>query len=109
MWFSSINQNYGLSTTTFDFNEEANVKMTLRLESNPYPQILFKSSLLKIQQQYNGNGYIDYTSNLPSLKCEDSGNFSIQASNGIPYAFTRTVNFKISCKLIYSSIFITNM
>ncbi|CAC5402593.1 unnamed protein product [Mytilus coruscus] len=99
IWFSSNNQRYGGRTpTTFNFNEKVNVKMTLRVESNPDPQIMLKSSLLKIQQINKGNGYIDFISNLPSLKCEDSGNFSIQASNRIPYADTRTVNFKISCK-----------
>ncbi|XP_052062961.1 neural cell adhesion molecule 1-like isoform X2 [Mytilus californianus] len=99
IWFSSNNQRYGVRTpTTFNFNEKVNVKTTLRVESNPDPQIMFKSSLLKIQQINKGNGYIDFTSNLPSLKCEDSGNFSIQASNRIPYADTRMVNFKISCK-----------
>ncbi|CAC5416363.1 unnamed protein product [Mytilus coruscus] len=99
IWFSSNNQRYGVRTpTTFNFNEEVNMKMTLRVESNPDPQIMFKFSLLKIQQINKGNGYIDFISNLPSLKCEDSGNFSIQASNRIPYAETRTVNFKIYCK-----------
>ncbi|CAC5416360.1 unnamed protein product [Mytilus coruscus] len=99
IWFSSNNQRYvGRTPTTFNFNEEVNVKMTLRAESNPDPQIMLKSSLLKLQQINKGNGYIDYIYNLPSLKCEDSGNFSILASNGIPYADTRTVNFKICCK-----------
>ncbi|OPL32656.1 hypothetical protein AM593_07624, partial [Mytilus galloprovincialis] len=36
IWFSSNNQNYGLSNpTTFNFNEELHVKMTLRMESKP--------------------------------------------------------------------------
>ncbi|XP_052062349.1 uncharacterized protein LOC127702263 isoform X3 [Mytilus californianus] len=99
IWFSSNDQRYEVRTpTTFDFNEEVNVKMTLRMESNPGPQIMFKSSLLKIQRINKGNGFIDYISNLPSLRCEDSGNFSIRASNGIPFADTRTVNLKICCK-----------
>ncbi|CAC5402594.1 unnamed protein product [Mytilus coruscus] len=99
IWFSSNNQRNGVrSPTTFNFNEEVNVKMTLRVESNPDPQIMFKSSLLKMQPINKGNGYIEYISNLPSLKCEDSGNFTILASNGIPYADTRTVNLKICCK-----------
>lgn len=78
--------------------------MTLRVESNPDPQIMFKSSLLKMQPQYKDNGYIDYISKLPPLKCEDSGNFSIQASNGIPYADTRMVTLKIHCKYSIRSI-----
>ncbi|CAG2242239.1 unnamed protein product [Mytilus edulis] len=99
IWFSSDNQRYGLRTPgTFIFNEEENVKMTLRVESNPDPQIIFKSSLFKMQPIKMGNGYTDYTSNLPTLKCVDSGNFSIQASNGIPYADTRMVTLEIRCK-----------
>ncbi|XP_063441916.1 neural cell adhesion molecule 1-like [Mytilus trossulus] len=99
IWLSSDRQrNRVRSPAAFFLNEEEHVKMALRVESNPDPQIMFKSALLKIKLQYKGNGYIDYTSNLPSLKCEDSGNFPIQASNGIPYADTRTVNFKICCK-----------
>ncbi|XP_071173896.1 neural cell adhesion molecule 2-like [Mytilus edulis] len=100
IWLSSYNESYGLSTpTTFKFNEEVNVKITLRMESNPDPQILFNSSLLNIKIiNTKINGYIDYISNLPSLKCEDSGNYPILARNGIPYADTRTVNLKICCK-----------
>ncbi|XP_063443132.1 titin-like [Mytilus trossulus] len=72
--------------------------MTLRVESNPDSKIMFRSSLLKIQQINKGNVYTDYTCNLPFLKCEDSGNFSILARNGIPYADTSMVNLKIHCK-----------
>ncbi|OPL32764.1 hypothetical protein AM593_03509, partial [Mytilus galloprovincialis] len=89
IWFSSDKQRNEVRTpAAFSFNEEENVKMTLRVKSNPESQITFKSSLLKIQRRSKGNGYIDYTSYLPSLQCEDSGNFSILASNGIPYADT---------------------
>ncbi|CAG2227485.1 unnamed protein product [Mytilus edulis] len=100
IWLSSNNESYGLSTpTTYNFNEEVIVKMTLRMESNPDPQILFNSSLLKFKIiNIKINGYIDYISNLPSLKCEDSGNYQILARNGIPYADTRTVSLKIYCK-----------
>ncbi|XP_071174124.1 nephrin-like isoform X2 [Mytilus edulis] len=99
IWFSSdIQKNRVRTPATFIFNEEENVKMTLRVESNPDSQITFKSSLLNIQHINKYNRYTYYTSNLPSLKCEDSGNFSIQAINGIPYADTRTVNLKIWCK-----------
>ncbi|CAG2200304.1 unnamed protein product [Mytilus edulis] len=100
IWLSSNNESSGLSTpTTYNFNEEVIVKMTLRIESNPDPQILFNSSLLKFKIiNIKINGYIDYISNLPSLKCEDSGNYQILARNGIPYADTRTVSLKIYCK-----------
>ncbi|VDI01159.1 Hypothetical predicted protein, partial [Mytilus galloprovincialis] len=99
IWFSSDKQRNEVRTTAaFSFNEEEHVKMTLRVKSNPESQITFKSSLLKIQRSNKDNGYIDYTSYLPSLHCEDSGNFSILASNGIPYADTSMVNLKIHCK-----------
>ncbi|VDI38057.1 Hypothetical predicted protein, partial [Mytilus galloprovincialis] len=100
IWLSSNNESSGLSTPiTYNFNEEVIVKMTLRIESNPDPQILFNSSLLKFKIiNIKINGYIDYISNLPSLKCEDSGNYQILARNGIPYADTRTVSLKIYCK-----------
>ncbi|CAG2218768.1 unnamed protein product [Mytilus edulis] len=108
IWFSSGNQRKRVRTPeTFSFNEEENAKMTLRVESNPDSKIMFRSSLLKIQQINKGNEYTDYTCNLPSLKCEDSGNFSILASNGIPYGDTSIVNLKIqfvpnTAKVIYS-------
>ncbi|XP_071174121.1 neural cell adhesion molecule 2-like [Mytilus edulis] len=99
IWFSSGNQRKRVRTpATFSFNEEENAKMTLRVESNPDSKIIFRSSLLKIQQTNKGNEYTDYTCNLSSLKCEDSGNFSILASNGIPYGDTSIVNLKIQCK-----------
>ncbi|XP_076111618.1 uncharacterized protein LOC143079875 [Mytilus galloprovincialis] len=99
IWFSSDKQRNEVRTpAAFSFNEEEHVKMTLRVKSNPESQITFKSSFLKIQRSNKGNGYIDYTSYLPSLHCEDSGNFSILASNGIPYADTIMVNLKIHCK-----------
>ncbi|XP_063442514.1 uncharacterized protein LOC134722818 [Mytilus trossulus] len=98
-WLRSNNESYGLiNPPTFNFNEEVKVEMKLRVESNPDPQIMFNSTLLKIQPIHKGKQYIDYISNIPSLKCEESGNFSIQASNGIPYADTRTVNLNIYCK-----------
>lgn len=82
---------------TYNFNEDVNIRTTLRINSNPESKLLLRSSL-KIYQLNHTKVATDYKSKLPSLKCEDSGNFEIQARNGIPYGDNRTVNFIISCK-----------
>ncbi|CAC5421651.1 unnamed protein product [Mytilus coruscus] len=99
IWFSNKSEIYrsGTSNTNY-FNEDVYSKMTLRIESNPDPRIMFNSSLLTIHRSDKGNGYTDYISKLPSLKCEDSGNVTIRAVNGIGNGDTRTVNLQIYCK-----------
>ncbi|CAG2200303.1 unnamed protein product [Mytilus edulis] len=69
--------------------------MTLRIESNPDSQLILRSSFLKTYQLNYSKSATDCKSKLPSLKCEDSGIYQIQASNGIPYGDNITVNFKI--------------
>ncbi|CAC5374222.1 unnamed protein product [Mytilus coruscus] len=99
IWFSNKSEIYRSGTSnTYYFNEDVYSKMTLRIESNPDPRIMFNSSLLEIHRSETGNGYTDYISKLPSLKCENSGNFTIRAVNGIGNGDTRTVNLQIYCK-----------
>lgn len=88
--------------TTYNFNEDVNIMTTLRINSNPESK-LFLRSYLKIYQLNHTKVATDYKSKLISLKCEDSGNFEIQARNGIPYGDNKTVNFIISCKYSVSS------
>ncbi|CAC5381193.1 unnamed protein product [Mytilus coruscus] len=74
IWFDDTSQRYRLSTPiTFNFSEDI-------LESN------------------KANGYIDIRSKLPSFKCEDSGEFTIRAINGIAHGDTRKVNLTILCE-----------
>ncbi|XP_076105775.1 protein turtle homolog B-like [Mytilus galloprovincialis] len=100
IWFDDTSQLYRLSSpNTFNFSEDVNLQITLRIESNPTnPKIMFNSSSLEIQYSIKGNGYIDYQSTLPSLNCEDSGEFTIRAINGISNGDTRKVNLTILCK-----------
>lgn len=88
--------------TTYTFNETVNVTMTLNIESNPDAQLHLNSSLLKIDRLNYTKKAQNYTSKLPSLKCENSGIFQIQASNGILNGETRTINLTIYCK--YSNL-----
>ncbi|XP_052059599.1 uncharacterized protein LOC127700216 [Mytilus californianus] len=99
LWLSDKNEPYEWSNGTIhSVSEDVNLKITLSIESNPDPQIVLSSSLMKFPPlRYTKRG-IEFLSELPSLKCEDSGNFTIQAINGIKYGDTRTVNLMIYCK-----------
>ncbi|CAC5401518.1 unnamed protein product [Mytilus coruscus] len=93
------NETYEWSNATiYSFIEDVNLKIKLSIESNPDPQLVLSSSLMKFPPlRYTKRG-IEFLSELPSLTCEDSGNFTIQAFNGIKYGDTRTVNLMIYCK-----------
>lgn len=76
-----------------------NQKIKLRIESNPDPQLEFNSSLLIVSSLRSTNKKNEFSTQLPSLKCEDSGNFTLHARNGIGYGDNRTVKLVIFCKL----------
>ncbi|XP_052059593.1 uncharacterized protein LOC127700214 isoform X1 [Mytilus californianus] len=99
LWLSDNNETYEWSNATiYSFSEDVNLKIRLRIESNPDPQLVLSSSLMKFPPlRYTKRG-IEFLSELPSLTCEDSGNYTIQAFNGIKYGNTRTVNLMIYCK-----------
>ncbi|CAC5373118.1 unnamed protein product [Mytilus coruscus] len=99
LWLSDKNETYEWSNATiYSFSEDVNLKIRLSIESNPDPQLVLSSSLMNFPPlRYTKRG-IEFLSELPSLTCEDSGNYTIQAFNGIKYGDTRTVNLIIYCK-----------
>lgn len=104
MWLRNNDKTSAVANgTTYNFSEEKNITMTLRIESNPDSQLILRSSFLKTYQLNYSKSATDCKSKLPSLKCEDSGIYQIQASNGIPYGDNITVNFKIYCKYSVNS------
>ena len=40
-----------------------------------------------------------YTATLPVLKCENSGNYTIEVDNGITYSVKKNINLVVQCKL----------
>ena len=92
------------TTNNFNFSEDVNVSLLLRIDSNPDPKVMLNSSFLAIQNSTKGNGYIEYIYILPHLKCEDSGEFTIRAINGIANGDTKKVNLTILCKYSYMSL-----
>ncbi|VDH92933.1 Hypothetical predicted protein [Mytilus galloprovincialis] len=98
-WITDKNEEYGLlNPKNYSFSEEVNLKVTLYIESNPKPQLGLNSSLLKFTPLSYTESSRYYKSNLPLLKCEASGKYTIQAFNGIEYGDTKTVNLIINCK-----------
>lgn len=99
LWLSDkIRTDEWSNATIYCFSEDVNLKLRLRIESNPDPELVFSSSLIKLHPlRYTKRGN-EFLSELPPLKCEDSGNFTIQARNGIEYGDARTVNLMIYCK-----------
>lgn len=86
-------------TFSYSFSEVNNLTLSLRIDSNPDPpHIVIHSSLLKFPSLLYTKQNDDFSIKLPSLKCENSGNYTIQASNGIAYGANRTVNLEINCK-----------
>ncbi|CAC5390288.1 unnamed protein product [Mytilus coruscus] len=99
LWLSDKNVTYGsTSPAIYSVSEGNHLTIKLRIKSNPDPQIVIHSSLLKFPTLLYTKLSDDFTTKLPSLKCENSGNFTIQASNGIAYGDNRTVNLEIKCK-----------
>ncbi|XP_076111835.1 nephrin-like [Mytilus galloprovincialis] len=99
LWLSDKNETYGSGRhTKYSFNEGNHLTITLRIKSNPDPQIVINSSLMKFPTLLYTKWSDDFTTKLPSLKCENSGNFTIHASNGIAYGDRKTVNLEIKCK-----------
>ncbi|VDI77324.1 acylglycerol kinase [Mytilus galloprovincialis] len=99
LWLSDKNETYGSGRhTIYSFNEGNHLTITLRIKSNPDPQIVINSSLMKFPKLHYTKRSDDFTTKLPSLKCENSGNFTIHASNGIAYGDKKTVNLEIKCK-----------
>ncbi|CAC5392017.1 unnamed protein product [Mytilus coruscus] len=86
------------NATAYSYNEGMNPKITLRIESNPDPQLELNSSLLIVSPLSSTKQTNEFSTQLPSLKCEDSGNFTIHARNGIAYGDNRTVKLVICCK-----------
>ncbi|VDI29986.1 Hypothetical predicted protein [Mytilus galloprovincialis] len=99
LWLSDkIENNEWSNAKIYSFNEVVNLKIKLSIESNPDPQLVLSTSLITFPPlRYTKKG-IDFLSELPSLRCEDSGNYTIQAFNGINYGDTRSVNLMIYCK-----------
>ncbi|CAG2188215.1 unnamed protein product [Mytilus edulis] len=97
-WLSDKSETYVSNPTTYSLNEDVLPKMTLRIESNPDPQLVLSSSLVSFPPLKYTKSDTNFSSKLPSLTCEDSGNFTIQAVNGIKYGDNRTINFVIRCK-----------
>ncbi|CAG2190526.1 unnamed protein product [Mytilus edulis] len=82
----------------YSFNEVVNLKIKLSIESNPDPQLVLSTPLRTFPPlRYTKKG-IEFLSELPALRCEDSGNYTIQAFNGIKNGDSRTVNLIIYCK-----------
>ncbi|CAC5374228.1 unnamed protein product [Mytilus coruscus] len=98
LWLSDKNETYVRNPTTYSLNEDVSLKMTLRIESYPDPQLVLSSSLVKFPPLKYTKSDTNFSSKLPTLTCEDSGNFTIRAMNGIKYGDNRTVNLIISCK-----------
>lgn len=109
LWLSDKIENIEWSNAKiYSFNEVVNLKIKLSIESNPDPQLVLSTSLITFPPlRYTKKG-IEFLSELPSLRCEDSGNYTIQAFNGINYGDTRSVNLMIYCKYndrtIYSEV-----
>ncbi|XP_063443196.1 nephrin-like [Mytilus trossulus] len=99
LWLSDKNETYGSGRPpTYSFSEGNHLTITLRIKSNPDPQIVINSSMMTFSTLLYTKQSDYFTTNLPSLKCENSGNFAIHASNGIAYGDNRTVTLKIKCK-----------
>lgn len=93
-----------VNPSTHSFNENVRPQITLRIESNPDPRLELTSTFLKVSLlNYTKDSHGYFTTRLPSLKCEESGIFTIQARNGIAYGDNKTVNLTILCKCYFNN------
>ncbi|CAG2227892.1 unnamed protein product [Mytilus edulis] len=99
LWLSDKNKTYrSRGPRTYSFSEGNHLTITLHIKSNPDPQIVINSSLLKFQNFFIPNSLIISQQNYLLLNVKNSGNFTIHASNGIAYGDNRTVKLVIRCK-----------
>ena len=84
--------------TNYTINEGNNVQVILTIDSNPDVTSVFLSFGAKQSQlSFNQSGN-DYTCQLPPLMNENSGTFSIIASNGVEENASRSFFLNIQCR-----------
>ena len=84
--------------TNYTVNEGNHVQVILTIDSNPDVTsifLLFGAKQSQLSFNHSGN---DYTCQLPKLMCENSGTFSIIASNGVEENASRSLFLNIQCR-----------
>ena len=80
-------------------DEDQQVRLRMYIGSVPKPRIAFYShDFPKTPLMYNTSGKY-YTATLPVLKCENSGNHTIEVDNGIKDGVKKNINLVVQCKL----------
>ena len=79
--------------------EDQQVNLRMYIDSVPKPRLTFYcNDFPKTPLIYNTIGQ-NYTATLPVLKCENSGNYTIEVDNGIKDDVKKTINLVVLCKL----------
>ena len=79
--------------------ERQQVNLQMYIDSVPKPHLTFYShGFPKTPLMYNTNGKY-YRATLPVLKCENSGNYTIEVDNGIKDSVKKNINLVVQCKL----------
>ena len=79
--------------------EYQQVNLRMFIDSVPKPRLTFCfHNFSQTPLMYNTSGNY-YTATLPVLKCENSGNYTIEVDNGIKDGVNKTINLVVKCKL----------
>ncbi|CAC5374234.1 unnamed protein product [Mytilus coruscus] len=86
------------NVTAYTLNEDEHLKLRMHIESNPYSQLALNSPLLRSLSLNHSRHNTTYEAELPLLKCEHSGYYTVNATNGIKNGDNRMLNLSIHCK-----------
>jgi hypothetical protein len=79
--------------------EYQQVNLRMFIDSVPKPRLTFCfHNFSQTPLMYNTSGNY-YTATLPVLKCENSGNYTIEVDNGIKDSVKKNINLVVQCKL----------
>ena len=85
--------------TSYKLDEDQQVNLQMYIDSVPKPRLTYYShDFPKAPLMHNTSGKY-YTTTLPVLECENSGNYAIEVDNGVKDGVNKTISIVVQCKL----------
>ena len=85
--------------TSYKLDEDQQVNLQMYIDSVPKPRLTYYSHDFPKAPLMHNTGGKYYTTTLPVLKCESSGNYTIEVDNGVKDGVSKTISIVVQCKL----------